>query len=227
MFRMASTGGRVSCGSRRRAYVLNVSTSWRCASVQIVSKTSGRLAAAAHASERDEPVLRHVDVDALEVVRACASDLDGGHRASSSLTGVLVQPRQSPFGTFQRGADDAHASPEAAETGRPLWDPAGVLPDEQIHGPERSRRCPAGRRTAPSVPPRPNPCHPRPPAPPVARIRHVTAPDSVAKATTVPVAAVTLCPILFSSLATGCYLELPPLDRYAVIPVARTWGSRS
>ena len=39
------------------------------------------------------------------------SDLDGGHRASSSLTGALVQPRQSPFG----GADDAHASPEAAE----------------------------------------------------------------------------------------------------------------
>ena len=43
MFRIASTGGRVSCGSRRRAYVLNVSTSWRCASVQIVSKTSDDL----------------------------------------------------------------------------------------------------------------------------------------------------------------------------------------
>ena len=35
--------GRVRCGSRRRAYVLNVSTSWRCASVQIVSNTSDDL----------------------------------------------------------------------------------------------------------------------------------------------------------------------------------------
>ena len=43
MFRIASTGGRVSCGSRRRAYVLNVSTSWRCASVHIVSNTSDDL----------------------------------------------------------------------------------------------------------------------------------------------------------------------------------------
>ena len=75
-----------------------------------------RLAAAAHTGERDEPVLRNVDVDALEVVRAGASDLDGGHRASSSLTGALVQPRQSPFG----GADDAHASPEGGGTGRRL-----------------------------------------------------------------------------------------------------------
>ena len=34
----------------------------------------------------------------------------------SSLTGALVQPRQSPFGTFpMRYLDDAHASPEAAE----------------------------------------------------------------------------------------------------------------
>ena len=37
---MASTGGRVSCGSRRRASVPNVSTGWRCTPVQIVSKTS-------------------------------------------------------------------------------------------------------------------------------------------------------------------------------------------
>ena len=43
MFRIASTGGRVSCGSRRRAYVLNVSTSWRYASAQIVSNTSDDL----------------------------------------------------------------------------------------------------------------------------------------------------------------------------------------
>ena len=43
MFRMASTGAQVSCGSRRRAYVLNVSTSWRCASMHIVSKTSDDL----------------------------------------------------------------------------------------------------------------------------------------------------------------------------------------
>ena len=115
MFRMASTGGRASCGSRRRAYVLNVSTSWRYAPVQIVSKTSDDLPLPLNAGERDEPVLRNVDVDALEVVVRGPPDLDGGHRASSSLTGVLVQPRQSPFGTFQRGADDAHASPEAAE----------------------------------------------------------------------------------------------------------------
>ena len=40
---MESTGGRVSWGRRRRAYVLNVSTSWRCASVQMVSKTSDDL----------------------------------------------------------------------------------------------------------------------------------------------------------------------------------------
>ena len=79
-----------------------------------------RLAAAAHACEGDEPVLRRVDVDALEVVRAGASDLDGGHRASSSLTGAVAQPRQSPVSTFQRGADDARASPEAAALGRRL-----------------------------------------------------------------------------------------------------------
>ena len=40
MLRIASTAGRVSCGSRRRAYVLNLSTSRRCAAVQIVSNTS-------------------------------------------------------------------------------------------------------------------------------------------------------------------------------------------
>ena len=60
-------------------------------------------------------MLRNVNVDVLEVVRAGASDLDGGHRAFSSLTAALVQPRQSPFGAFQCGADDAHASLEAAE----------------------------------------------------------------------------------------------------------------
>ena len=38
-----------------------------------------RLAAAAHAGEGDEPMLRNVDVDALEVVRARASDFDGSH----------------------------------------------------------------------------------------------------------------------------------------------------
>ncbi|MCY4119968.1 MAG: hypothetical protein OXG72_03500 [Acidobacteria bacterium] len=36
-------GGRVSWDSRRRAYVLNVSTSWRYASAQIVSNTSDDL----------------------------------------------------------------------------------------------------------------------------------------------------------------------------------------
>ena len=66
-------------GSRQRAYVLNVSTSWRCASVQIVSNTSDDLPAAADAGERDQPVLRNVDVDALEVVRAGASDFDRSH----------------------------------------------------------------------------------------------------------------------------------------------------
>ena len=43
-----------------------------------------RLAAAAHARERDEPVLRNVDVDVLEVVRAGASDFDGSHVRPSS-----------------------------------------------------------------------------------------------------------------------------------------------
>ena len=76
--RWASTG-RASWGSRRRAYVLNVSTSWRCASVQIVSNTSDKLPLPLTPREGDQPVLRHVDVDALEVVRAGASDLDGGH----------------------------------------------------------------------------------------------------------------------------------------------------
>ena len=70
-----------------------------------------RLAAAAHAGEGDEPVLRNVDINALEVVGAGASDLDGGHRASSSLTGALVQPRQLPFG----GADDRACQSGGAE----------------------------------------------------------------------------------------------------------------
>ena len=61
-----------------------------------------RLAAAAHVGEGNEPVLRHVDVDALEVVRAGASDLDGGHlrpsrrryRAESSILAAgCAEPR--------------------------------------------------------------------------------------------------------------------------------------
>ena len=77
MFRIASTAGR-SWGSRRRAYVLNVSTSWRYASVHIVSNTSDDLSLP----------LRPVKVRSLssarqrrylEVVRAGASDFDGAH----------------------------------------------------------------------------------------------------------------------------------------------------
>ena len=77
-----------------------------------------RLAAAAHAGEGGEPVLRNVDVDALKVGRAGASDLDGGHRASSSLTGALAQPRQS-----RRACQSA-----AGGTGRCLSDPAPLPP---------------------------------------------------------------------------------------------------
>ena len=77
MFRMAATGGRASCGSLRRAYVLNVSTTWLRLGAHCVEHER-RLAAAAHARESDQPALRHVDVDVLEVVRAGASDIDGG-----------------------------------------------------------------------------------------------------------------------------------------------------
>ena len=78
MLRIASPAGRASRGSRRRAYVLNVSTSWRCASVQIVSNTRDDLPLPPTHVKATSRCFGDVDVDALEVVRAGASDLDGG-----------------------------------------------------------------------------------------------------------------------------------------------------
>ena len=78
MFRIASTG-RASWGSRRpgvRAERLD-ELALRLGTDRVEHER--RVAAPAHAREGDEPVLRHVDVDALEVVRAGTSDLDGGH----------------------------------------------------------------------------------------------------------------------------------------------------
>ena len=78
MFRIASTGrgelGRPAAGVRA-ARLDELALHLGADRVE----HERRLAAPAHAREGDEPVLRHVDIDALEVVRAGASDLDGGH----------------------------------------------------------------------------------------------------------------------------------------------------
>ena len=82
-------GGVVGCDCLRRALGHDGATVLAALRSQVDDPVGGaddvevkderRLAAAADAGERDEPVLRNVDVDALEVVRAGASDLDGSH----------------------------------------------------------------------------------------------------------------------------------------------------
>ena len=87
-----------------------------------------RLAAAAHPRERDEPVLRHVDVDPLEVVRAGASDLDEGHlqlpvavRQGSSRGQVRIGPHPSTWSDPRSRAETMANGPLRAS--KSTWDP--------------------------------------------------------------------------------------------------------